>query len=504
MMNPILLIAIPLGLAFSIPLFEFIYKGTARFIPSIAMLFNLALSLLLVPIVIKNPIVISLGGGRLPFYINLFAGPAGILLSCIISLVGLIVSIYALGYINAVKGRAEKYHILYLLLLTGATGLVLTGDIFNLFVFYEILCISSYALVAYSGSKAGVEAASKYLIQGSIGSAFVLLGIALIYGQFGTLNMADIAKSINLQAAAVPVLTAGRHSLLSLPLFVPLALFITGFGVEAAIFPLNSWLPDAHPAAPSPVSAVLSSLAIKTGVYAIFRIVLTIFGYHGVFLPLLILAMFTLFAGEFSAYRQNNLKRMLAYSSIGQIGLIVLALSLNTQGSVSAGIMQIINHALSKAVLFLAAGFFFYQRNSFNINELKGVGSSSFIVSFSFAVGFLSLIGIPPLFGFLSKLSIFISILRNSSILAYILIFFLVALTAVEAAYFFRVFAVIFSKEGRADAKRSFYLEAPVFILAAVIILLGIFPYWPQKMAHFAASDLMDKAGYIKAVLGGV
>jgi len=149
---------------------------------------------------------------------------------------------------------------LYLLLLTGATGVVLTGDIFNLFVFYEILCISSYALVAYLGDKPGVESASKYLIQGSIGSSFVLIGIAFLYGKFGTLNMADIARNINSPTFE--------------QVFFPLILLITGFGIEAAIFPLNAWLPDAHSSAPSTISAILSGIAIKIGIYAIARMVI--------------------------------------------------------------------------------------------------------------------------------------------------------------------------------------------------------------------------------------
>jgi formate hydrogenlyase subunit 3/multisubunit Na+/H+ antiporter MnhD subunit len=178
MVNPILLIVLPLGFAFSIPLFGLISKRIEKFIPPIAMLFNLVISLILIPAVIKKPIVVLLGGFPPPFCINLFAGPVGILFSCLIALVGFLASIYALDYIK--EGTRQKYHMLYLLLLTGATGVVLTGDIFNLFIFFEILCISSYALVAYLGDRAGVESASKYLIQGSVGSAFILIGIGLL------------------------------------------------------------------------------------------------------------------------------------------------------------------------------------------------------------------------------------------------------------------------------------------------------------------------------------
>jgi len=142
MVNPVLLIAVPLGLAFAIPLFALFWKAAAKYIPPVALAFNLVISLLLLPKVLENPVIVSIGGWQPPFCINLVAGPVGVLFSAIIALVGLLVSIYALDYIK--EGATEKYHILYLLLLTGATGVVLTGDIFNLFVFFEILCISSY------------------------------------------------------------------------------------------------------------------------------------------------------------------------------------------------------------------------------------------------------------------------------------------------------------------------------------------------------------------------
>ena len=173
MVNPVLLIAVPLGLAFAIPLFALFWKGAVKYIPPVALGFNLVISLILL-INVKNPVIVSIGGWKPPFCINLVAGPVGVLFSAIIALIGLLVSIYALNYIK--EGTIEKYHILYLLLLTGATGVVLTGDIFNLFVFFEILCISSYSLVAYLRDKASTESAVKYLIQGAVGTVTVTTG----------------------------------------------------------------------------------------------------------------------------------------------------------------------------------------------------------------------------------------------------------------------------------------------------------------------------------------
>ncbi|MFW5901116.1 MAG: complex I subunit 5 family protein, partial [bacterium] len=405
MVNPVLLVAIPLGLAFTVPFFGFITKNAGKFIPPVAFLFNLVVSLQLFPVVLEHPVHVHIGGFLPPFCINLLAGPVGILFSSLIALVGLLVSIYALDYM---KGRdEEKYHILYLLLLTGATGVVLTGDIFNLFVFYEILCIASYALVAYFGDKASIESAVKYLIQGALGSSLILIGIGLLYGQFGTLNMADIANNI--------------QSVHSISVFVPLVLLITGFGVEAAIFPLNGWLPDAHSSAPSSISAILSGIAIEVGLYAMIRVVFTVFGASSIFTFLLFLGVMTLLIGELCAFSQENIKRMLAYSSIGQIGLIVFAISIASSYGVTGGLFQLVSHTLGKALLFLSVGYMIYRTGSMSIASFEGMGKKMPYTSLAFTIGAFSMVGLPPFVGFPSKFMIVRAALSEQELLFTIL-----------------------------------------------------------------------------------
>ena len=367
MVNPSLLIAVPLAFAFSIPLFGLVSKKIGKYIPVVALLINVGISFILIPQILKKPAVVSIGGWSPPFCINLVVGPLGVFLVTLISSIGLLVAIYAVSYIK--EEPTEKYHMLFLLLITGATGIVLTGDIFNLFVFFEILCISSYALVAYNKDKEGTEAAMKYLIQGSVGSSFVLIGIALLYGMFGTLNMADIASRVT---SADPTF-----------LFISLAFLITGFGIEAAIFPLNAWLPDAHSSAPSSISAILSGIAIKTGVYGVARMIYTIFNADGILTFIAFLGLLTLLIGEMSAFRQNDIKRLLAYSSIGQIGLIVFALGIATPLGVFAGLFQIVSHALAKALLFMAAGYMIYKVGSKSIDSLSGLGRKMPLTSFA-------------------------------------------------------------------------------------------------------------------------
>ena len=494
MVNPVLLIAVPLGLAFAIPLFALFWKAAAKYIPPVALAFNLVISLLLLPKVLENPVIVSIGGWQPPFYINLVAGPVGVLFSAIIALVGLLVSIYALDYIK--EGPTEKYHILYLLLLTGATGVVLTGDIFNLFVFFEILCISSYALVAYTADKAGFESAIKYLIQGAVGSSLLLIGIGLLYGLFGTLNMADIAQNIK--------------SVSPISVFVPMVLLITGLGVEAAIFPLNAWLPDAHSSAPSSISAILSGIAIEVGLYAVARVLFTIFGVSldttpSFLLFVALLGILTLLIGEMCAFSQNNIKRMLAYSSIGQIGLILFALAIGTSYGVTGGLFQLVSHALSKALLFLAVGYMIYRAGSLEISALEGMGKKMPLTCLAFTIGAFSLVGLPPFIGFPSKFLVVRAALATKETIFVVLIGLALLGTVIEAAYFFRVVQVLYFKgekpnPGRKDAPIAALI--PMFIFVVLIVVVGIYPKLVTEVLNSAASELLNRLDYIRSVLG--
>ncbi len=489
MVNPILLIAVPLGLSFAIPLLGFISKKVEKYIPVAALIFNLVVSSMLIPRVVKQPINVFIGGFPPPFCINLVAGPVGVLFSALIALVGLLVSIYALDYIR--EGAKQLYHMLYLLLLTGATGVVLTGDIFNLFVFFEILCISSYALVAYLGDRAGIESAVKYLIQGAIGSSLLLIGVGLLYGLFGTLNMADIASNID--------------TVSSISVFVPLVLLITGLGVEAAIFPLNAWLPDAHSSAPSSISAILSGIAIKVGIYAVTRVIFTIFGASSILQFMVFLGLLTLLVGEVSAFSQNNIKRLLAYSSIGQIGLIVFALGMGISYGVIGGLFQLISHALSKALLFLAVGYMIYRSGSMDISNMEGMGKRMPLTSLAFTMGAFSLVGLPPFIGFPSKFLIVRAALSQEGILFTVLIAFVLLGTVIEGAYFFRVIQALFFKGRQTDIRRE---EAPVpalipmVILMILIVVIGVYPKPLTNILNSASLELLNRIEYIRGVLG--
>ncbi len=487
-----LLIAIPFFGAFLIPLVGLASKRLSYYIPALVMLSNLGISLALLPQVMGAPIVISLSGWTAPIAINFVVGPLGLGLAIVISLVGFLVSIYGMGYIH--EEPKEKYHMLVLTLLTGATGMVLTGDIFNLFVFFEILSLSSYALTGYNRDRGGTEAAIKYLIQGSIGSAFILVGIALLYGITGTLNMADIAAHV---AGADPTL-----------LFMAMSLLIVGFGVEAAIFPLNAWLPDAHSSAPSSVSAILSGIAIETGAYAVARIVYTVFDSHGIMLILAILGVVTLLMGEMSAFRQrNDIKRLLAFSSVGQMGLIMLAFGIASDAGVFAALFQLVSHTLAKALLFLASGYIIYRVGSKKLSALAGLGRKMPFTGTMIAVAVLSLVGVPPFAGFMSKFSIVRAALAQHSATYTGLIVLVLLATVIEVGYFMKLLQIMFFTEAETDgAVQELPLSAliPITILAALIIAIGVYPHMISGVLQQAASGLVQRSAYIQSVLGAL
>jgi proton-translocating NADH-quinone oxidoreductase chain N len=489
MVSPVLLLAVPLGLALCVPLVGRVSRKATGFVPVIASLFNLVVSIRLLPTVLEEPIVANLGGFSPPFGITLFAGPVGVLLSALIALAGLVVSLYALSYIKT--GPTVRYHTLYMLLLVGATGVVLTGDVFNLFVFFEILCISSYALVAYVGDRAGIEASIKYLIQGALGSALLLIGIGLLYGIFGTLNMADIAARMG---SADPT-----------SVFVAMALIVVGLGVEAAMFPLNAWLPDAHSSAPSSISAILSGIAIQVGLYAVIRMVFTVFGASSMLLFFAFMGLLTLLIGELCAFAQSNIKRMLAYSSIGQIGLIIFAVGIATAGSVTGGLFQMVSHTLSKALLFLAVGYMVYRSGSMEISSLEGMGRRMPLTSFAFTIGAFSLVGLPPFVGFPSKFLIVRSALAGQEVLLQVLVGLVLLATVIEGAYFFRVIQTVYFKKGEGQEARQ---DAPavalfsMFIFVVLIIVIGVYPNLITDVLESGASELLERANYIGSVLG--
>ncbi len=487
--SPIHYVAIPLLVAFLIPLVAKIGKNWARILPGLTLAYLNFVSVYLMTKVQETGIISeSVGGWDAPIGINLVFSPLSGLLVSLITGIGFLVWLYSYQFKNVEKNESQKYFTLLLMLITGANGVILTGDIFNMFVFMEITAISAYALTAFYRHRNGAEAAFKYLLIGSLASTFMLLAIMLLYAQVGTLNMADIAAKMDQVSGGMKV-----------TIFI---LFLTGFGIEAEMFPLNAWAPDAYTEAPGPVGAVFASAVVKAGVYALARVVFTLFGYGGSPLEILIvMGIITMAIAEFSAFRQEKLKRMLAYSSIGQMGLVIAAFGLGTKAGVFAALFIMVNHALIKSLLFLSGTYMVYHSKEKLIAEVNGMAKELPVTAALFAFGALAIAGFPPFSGFWSKVYFLMAAADQKMVF---LIIMVLLVTTVEVLYYFKVInrMYFYKPEMELEYKRpSVNALISMFVLTAVILVISFFPDTVMGYIDAAANDLVNRAGYINLVL---
>ncbi len=489
----ILVIALPLFAAFLIPLVAMVNKNWPKYIPILVTAFNSVLSVNLLLYLNAHHgkvLIVKIGGFAPPFGINLFIGYLAVILLMLISFVGLMISLYT---INTVKNAESRYYMLFILLLMGVTGLVVTGDLFNMFVFLEITSISAYSLTAYKRDGLSLEASMKYILIGSLASVFVLIGIASIYYATHTLNIADIANHMS----AVPKTTR----------MFALSMLLIGLAIEAELFPVNGWVPDVYQASPTPVTTIFSSIVVKATIYVFFRVLFTVFRADiSVMNFVMILGVVTLIIGEISALKQTNIKRMLAYSSIGQVGLIVVAIASFNNIGVSGGLYQMLNHALFKGVLFLATAYMVTSvSGTGKISDLKGVAHKMPVSSFIVAFSIIALLGVPPLTGFWAKMMILTGLMTTGHKIITALVLFA---TIVEAVYYLRFIAMMYSTE-ESDVKFSstvkFNKMFPVILFAAAIILFSVVPQFLikfQGVLFKAANELTNVGSYISSVFG--
>ena len=386
----------------------------------------------------------------------------------IVSAIGAVVTPYARESVRAEFGtnRIYMFYTAYMLCLCGLLGVTITGDAFNLFVFLEISSLSSYVLIAMGKDRRALTASYQYLVLGTIGATFIVIGIGLLYAETGTLNMADLAKRLADQP-------------LSRTIGAAFGFLVVGISLKLALFPLHLWLPNAYTYAPSVVSAFLAATATKVAVYVLLRFLFTIFNVKLSFgvMPLdtilLVLAVIAMFAASAVAIFQTNLKRMLAYSSVAQIGYIILGISFANVNGLSAGIIHLFNHALIKGGMFLALGCIFYRIASVNINDMAGMGRRMPWTMGAFVVGGLGLIGVPLTVGFISKWYLVLGALERGWWFAAALVL-LSSLLAV--VYIWRVVEVAYLKPVPEDAPKI--EDAPPAMLIPTWILIGASVYY--------------------------
>ncbi|MFC2040357.1 monovalent cation/H+ antiporter subunit D family protein [Chloroflexota bacterium] len=422
-------------------------------------------------VVTSGPISYHLGGWLPPWGIEYVLDNLSAFMCVVILFITLMVLIYppSTGLYQTPRKGIPLYG-LVMLLITGLTGVVVTGDVFNLFVFLEIYSICSYALITLGGNRA-VIASFRYLILGTIAGGFYLLGVGFLYFTTGTLNMADMA-GILAATPANPAIIAG------------MALVICALCIKMALFPLHVWLPDAHSYAPPVVAAILASVQVEVAAYALIRLVLSVFSleYISTALPITDIiawcAAVGIIVGSVMAITQRDLKRMLAYSTVGQIGYIGLGIGLANPLGLIGALLHILNHAFMKCCLFLVAGGIRKQTGLREIPWFTGIGRRMPLMMAAFSVAALAMIGIPPTAGFFSKWYLVLGSIASGN---WTFVAVLLASSLLTAVYFFRIIEKVYTnptKNANLNQNASEpgpRILAPILVLAFGIIVLGVF-----------------------------
>jgi len=445
------------------------------------------ISILLVQqVMLTGTISYELGGWSPPWGIEYRIDKLNAFIALIISGVSTVVLLAAQTSIEKEIPQEKQtlFYILYLLSLTGMLGILTTGDAFNVFVFLEISSLSAYSLIALGKDRRALWASFQYLIMGTIGATFILIGIGLMYQMTGTLNMADLAERLPEVAETRTITTA-------------YVFFIVGVCLKLALFPLHFWLPNAYTYAPSIVTAFFAATSTKVAAYLLIRFTFSIFGISFSFttLPMetlfLILGLLGIFIASTVAIYQDNIKHVFAYSSVAQVGYMIVGFSLATQAGLTAMLLHMFNHALMKGALFLALAAVIYRVGSTRIADFQGLGRQMPLTMAAIVVGGLSLIGVPLTVGFVSKWYLVVAVLEKGwwwlaglvllgSLLAVIYVW-----RIVETAYFK---APIAGRQPVKEAPMAFLV--PVWMLVSANVYFGIDTRLSVEIATAAAKSL--------------
>ncbi|MBN2030178.1 NADH/ubiquinone/plastoquinone (complex I) [bacterium] len=494
-----LFVAIPLGAAFLTPILSKAGNRISAVLGLCANGFIMGLSIWIIQYS-KDTIVYFAGGWQpiagIPIGIAMVMDGLTVVMLLIINVVGFFAMLYSLNYMTRYT-ETGKYYTLFLLMMGGLNGVVLSGDLFNLFVFLEITAIASYSLVAFGVEAEELEASFKYQVLGGTASAMILLGIAVFYQLTGTLNLADASRVIEGIGLNPAVIFVG-------------ILFLVGFSLKAALMPFHAWLPDAHPSAPAPISAMLSGVVIKVlGVYTLIRMFFNIFGIGRmsfVLIVFLILGTLSMVAGAFLALSQKDFKRLLAYSSISQIGYVIFAFGLGTPLGFLGGLFHLINHASFKSLLFLNSGAVVYRTDNRDMEKMGGFSQRMPVTGTTSLMGSLSIGGIPPLGGFWSKLVIVIAAVESHH---FILAGIAVLTSIITLAYYLKVQKMTFF--GKLSDLYKGVKEVPVLMCVSMVTLailslgLGVLllPQLRNIILDPAVNVIAGGLDYAKMVLGG-
>ncbi len=493
-------LATPLALPFLTAVFAFLLRGSpmGRWVSVFGNGLLLLVAAVLMSRVLGEGILAGqMGGWQAPFGITLVADYLGAVMVVITAITAFAVSIYALADIDDRKEQLG-YHALFNVLIGGVTGAFLTGDLFNLYVWFEVMLISSFGLLVLGGSKEQIDGGIKYVTLNLVSTILFLSGIGLLYGMTGTLNLADLGQTVP---------TLENQGLVT----VIAVMFMIAFGVKAAVFPLFFWLPASYHTPAFAVSAVFAGLLTKVGVYALIRMFTLVFNGDVEFTHTILLwvAGFTMVTGVLGAAAQNDMRKILSFHIISQIGYMILGLALMTPFAIAGAVFYLVHHIVVKANLFLVAGVAERIAGSTDLGKIGGLYKSAPLLAILFLIPAFSLAGFPPLSGFWAK---YILVAASLEIEAWLIagVALLVGLLTIYSMT--KIWAEAFWKahpEGieptltRLDGPARAALLLPIAGLAVLTLIIGFFPEPFVIFAETAAQQLLDPAPYIATVLGG-
>ena len=486
---PVLLVAVPLIAA---PLAALLNRPALSWgVAAAASLWALyAAGSLLAQVQGGQVLVYEMGGWPAPIGIEYRIDAVSAFVAFIVAAIGAVTTFYARQSVarEVETDRQPLFYAAWILCLTGLLGISVTGDVFNVFVFLEISSLSAYALIAMGQDRRALVSSFQYLVMGSVGATFIVIGIGLMYAVTGTLNMLDLAERL-------PAVMDQR----TIP--VAFAFFAVGVSLKLALFPLHLWLPNAYTFAPSAVTSFIAATATKVAVYMMLRFFFTVFGAGFAFdrmhvdLVFLPLALVSIFSMSLVAIFQVNVKRILAYSSVAQIGYMILGVSMASVTGLTAAILHLFNHALMKAALFMSVGAVFYRIGSVHIDAMRGLGRRMPWTMAAFVAGGLSIIGVPLTVGFISKWYLITAALERGwwPVAVLVLITSLMAVVyiwkVVEVAYFEE-----FPGEEGTVAEAPLGLLLPLWVLVAANVYFGVNATFTARIAGQAAELLLGVA----------
>lgn len=485
---PILIVVIPLLAAAVTALLR---NGMAAWVISliVSWLLPILAVLLIFEVQEKGVVSYALGGWAPPVGIEYRVDIVNAFVLLIVSSVGAIAMPFALRSIEHDIDAPQRpwFYAIYLLALTGLLGMTVTGDAFNIFVFMEVSSLAMYAMIAMGRDKRALIAAYQYLIMGTIGATFYVIGVGFLYVTTGTLNLADIALRIG---------PAFAES--SAPVMAGLAFLVVGISLKLALFPLHAWLPNAYAFAPSFATVFLAATATKVAVYILLRIYFSLFGIAisltdlPVTEMLLLLSIAAMFIASVLAIYEDNIDRMLAYSSVAQIGYITLGIALANKSGVTGSVVHLMNHAAMKAALFAAIGAVLYRVGTARVSELGGIGHKMPITMAAFVLAGLSIIGVPGTAGFISKWYLGVGAVEHGW---WVVAFLIVASSVISVIYIGRVVEAAYFKPVSEASERAteppFSMLASILIFAALTVYLGLDTTWSGQLAEQAADVLV-------------